>query len=164
MIIEGKAMKYGNDVNTDVMLPGKYLALTNPEELGKHAMEGIDSNFLQKVKELNIIVAGRNFGCGSSREHAPIALKYGGVRCVVANSFARIFYRNAINIGLPVFECVGISERIEEGDQLIIDLTAGVVQNLTRNERYSSMPMPEFILDLVNEGLVNYMLKRRKKN
>ena len=164
MIIEGKAMKYGNDVNTDVMLPGKYLALTDPEELGKHAMEGIDPNFHKKIKELNIIVAGRNFGCGSSREHAPLALKYGGARCVVADSFARIFYRNAINIGLPVFECVGISESVEERDQLIVDLKAGVVQNLTQNERYKSMPMPDFILDLVNEGLVNYMLKRRKSS
>jgi len=164
MIIEGRALKYGNDINTDVMLPGKYLALTDPKELGKHAMEGIDPNFHKKVKELTIIVAGRNFGCGSSREHAPLALKYGGARCVVADSFARIFYRNAINIGLPVFECVGISERIDEGDQLIVDLKAGVVQNLTQNVRYTSMPMPEFILDLVNEGLVNYMLKRRKSS
>jgi len=120
MMISGKVVKFADNINTDVIFPGKYMVLTDPTDIAKHAMEGLDPDFTKKAREGVVVVAGKNFGCGSSREHAPIALKYSGVKCVLAESFARIFYRNAINIGLPVLECIGISRKVEEGDILVI--------------------------------------------
>ncbi|HID18810.1 TPA: 3-isopropylmalate dehydratase, partial [Candidatus Bathyarchaeota archaeon] len=122
MIFEGKALKCGDNVDTDAIIPGKYLVLTRPEELAAHALEGLNPEFPSKIGEFTVLVAGRNFGCGSSREHAPLALKHAGVKCVLAESFARIFFRNAVNLGLPVLECQGVSSRIIEGDSLKVNL------------------------------------------
>lgn len=152
MIITGKATKFGDNINTDVILPGNYLELIDPEELGIHALEGLDPTFSQRAREGVILVGGRNFGCGSSREQAAIALKSAGVRCVLAESFARIFYRNSINIGLPALECQGVSEKTQEGDLLSVDLKAGVVDNQTRRITLKSSPLPDFILNLLEEG------------
>jgi len=162
MELRGKALKYGDGVNTDVIIPSKYLVYTDPKEMAKYAMAGIDSDFHQKVKERNIVVAGRNFGCGSSREQAPVALKYAGVKCVVADSFARIFYRNAINIGLPVLEHEGISKAINDGDELIIDLKAGTVKNITSGSTIKAKPLPSFLMEIMEKGLVEYMLEKGK--
>jgi len=152
MALAGKAVKFGDNINTDVILPGKYLELIEPEELGRHALEGLDPTFAQRAKEGVILVGGENFGCGSSREQAAIALKSAGVRCVLAGSFARIFYRNAINIGLPALECEGISEKTTEGDLLSVDLKTGTIQNQTRRTTLRASPLPEFILKLLEEG------------
>jgi 3-isopropylmalate/(R)-2-methylmalate dehydratase small subunit len=150
--VEGKAVKFGDNINTDVILPGKYLELIDPEELGKHALEGLDPEFAQRAREGVIIVGGKNFGCGSSREQAPIALKSAGVKCVLAESFARIFYRNAINIGLPALECDGISDEVDEGDILIVDLRNGLIENKTKSESLQTATLPPFILSLLEEG------------
>jgi len=160
-MIAGRAVKFGDDVNTDVVLPGKYLVLTlNPQELAKHAMEGLDPNFAEKVKNGAIIVAGKNFGCGSSREEAPLALKQAGVKCVLAEFFARIFYRNAINIGLPVLECPGISRKVEEGDELAVDLKAGEIRNRSKNVTLHAMKLPEFMLEILDDGgLIEHIRK-----
>ena len=160
MEIRGKAIRYGDDVNTDLIIPGKYLTITDSEELAKHAMEGLDLDFSRKVRERSIIVAGRNFGCGSSREQAPLALKYSGVKCIVAESFARIFYRNTINIGLPVLECEGISEIVNEGDELKIDLRAGVINNVSSGRVVHVSPIPDFLLEIVDRGLVEHVKSR----
>jgi 3-isopropylmalate/(R)-2-methylmalate dehydratase small subunit len=149
--ISGKVIKYGDNINTDFIIPGKYLVLTEPRDLARHAMEGIDPSFVKKSGEV-ILVAGKNFGCGSSREQAPIALKYSGTKCVVAKSFARIFYRNAINIGLPVLECDNIWDLVQDGDLLKLDLKSGRVVNLTRNKFAQAQPLPEFILNLIEIG------------
>jgi len=149
--VEGKAVKFGDNINTDVILPGKYLELIDPEELGKHALEGLDPTFAQRAREGVIIVGGKNFGCGSSREQAPIALKSAGVKCVLAESFARIFYRNAINIGLPALECDGISE-VDEGDILMVDLRNGLIENKTKSDSLQTATLPPFILGLLEEG------------
>ncbi|MGQ9718535.1 MAG: 3-isopropylmalate dehydratase small subunit [Nitrososphaerales archaeon] len=149
--ILGKVIKYGDDINTDFIIPGKYLVLTEPRELARHAMEGIDPSFVEKSEEA-IVVAGKNFGCGSSREQAPIALKYSGTKCVVAKSFARIFYRNAINIGLPVLECDNLWDLVQDGDLLKLDLKSGRAVNLTRNKFAQAQPLPDFILDLIEMG------------
>ena len=162
MIISDKVLKYGDDINTDGIIPGKYLVLTDYKELGKYAMEGVDPKFTTKVKDFKIIVAGKNFGCGSSREQAPIALKESGLKCVVAKSFARIFYRNAINIGLPVMECINILDNVDIGDELSINFKTGVIINQSKNENYDTNPVPDFILDIMKEGLVEYV-KRNKK-
>lgn len=161
-MIAGRAVKFGDNVDTDVILPGKYLVLTlNPQELAKHAMEGLDPNFAGKVKDGAILVAGKNFGCGSSREEAPTALKHVGVKCVLAESFARIFYRNAINIGLPVLECPGISRMIEEGDELAVDLKAGEIRNQSKNVILHATKLPEFILEILDDGgLIEHLRKR----
>ena len=161
-MITGKAVKFGDNVNTDVILPGKYLVLTlNPQELAKHAMEGLDPSFARKVKDGAILVAGKNFGCGSSREEAPVALKHVGVKCVLAESFARIFYRNAINIGLPVLECPGISRRVEEGDELAVDIKAGEIQNRSKNVTLQATKLPEFMLEILNDGgLIEHLRKQ----
>lgn len=161
-MITGKAVKFGDNVNTDVILPGKYLVLTlNPQELAKHAMEGLDPNFAEKVKGGAILVAGKNFGCGSSREEAPLALKHAGVKCGLAESFARIFYRNAINISLPVLECPGISRRVEEGDELAVDLKAGEIRNHSKNVALRATKLPEFILGILDDGgLIEHIRKR----
>ena len=158
MKVSGKAWKFGDDVNTDLIVPGKYLELVDPHEMAKHAMEGIDPDFPGKVSEGDVVVGGSNFGCGSSREHAAIALKYVGVRAVVAESFARIFYRNAINLGLPALECPGISEAVSEGDSLEIDLTRGKVVNATTRKELDFVPIPGFMIEILKEGgLVTYI-------
>jgi 3-isopropylmalate/(R)-2-methylmalate dehydratase small subunit len=126
-------------------------------------MTGLDSTFLEKVKLRSILVAGTNFGCGSSREQAPIALKYAGVQCILADSFARIFYRNAINIGLPIMEYEGISNVLNEGDDVLIDFTRGIINNLTQNVKFQSKPLPDFLLEIMENGLVNYMKEKRKE-
>ncbi len=159
--IHGRAVKYGDDVNTDVIIPGKYLTSTDPKELAEHAMEGLDPSFTEKVKDMNIIVAGRNFGCGSSREQAPLALKHSGVKCILAENFARIFFRNAINIGLPVLESKGISENVDEGDELRVNLSVGVVENLSKKEVLQVTPLPDFLLKILDQGLIEYVKHRR---
>lgn len=163
MEISGKIIKYGDNVNTDLIIPGKFLVLTDPKALALHAMEGLDSEFLRKLKDKEIIVAGKNFGCGSSREQAPIALKYAGVRCVLADSFARIFYRNAINIGLPVLECEGISAKFTDGDKVRIDLGTGVIEDLTLGVKLPTVPAPEFLMEIMKTGLIEYIKKRRRR-
>ena len=161
MMIYGKAIKFGDNVDTDVILPGKYLVLTDPTELAKHAMEGLDPSFTKKIRDGALIVAGKNFGCGSSREQAPLALKYAGVKCVVAESFARIFYRNAITIGLPVLECLGVSSKVAEGDELVVDLRAGEVKNKSKNLTLQATQLPEFIMEILNDGGLIEHLRRR---
>jgi len=162
-MIVGKAVKFGDNIDTDVILPGKYLVLTDPVELAKHAMAGLDQTFPQKAQNGVVIVAGRNFGCGSSREQAPIALKHAGVKCVLAESFARIFYRNAINIGLPVLECPGVSSKVEEGDELAVNLEAGVIENRSRNSTLQATKLPAFIMEILKDGgLIEHLRKRLK--
>ncbi|MGB9842299.1 MAG: 3-isopropylmalate dehydratase small subunit [Candidatus Bathyarchaeales archaeon] len=163
MKVTGKAVKFGNNVDTDVILPGKYLVLTDPRELAKHAMEGLDPAFPAKAKTGVIVVGGRNFGCGSSREQAPLALKYAGVQCVLAESFARIFFRNAINIGLPIGECKGIAAAVEDGDELVVDLEAGTVENLTKKRSLQVTKLPPFILEILSDGGLIENLRRRLK-
>jgi 3-isopropylmalate/(R)-2-methylmalate dehydratase small subunit len=162
--IKGKAIKFGNNIDTDVILPGKWLSLIDPKELAKHAMEGICAGFPQKAEKGIIIVGGKNFGCGSSREQAPLALKYSGVQCVLAESFARIFYRNSINIGLPVIECKGISEVVADGDEVSVDLELGKIQNLTKKKTLQGTKMPPFIMEILSDGgLIENLRKRMKK-
>ena len=159
--LRGKALKYGDNVDTDVIIPARYLNTSDPKELAKHAMEDIDPKFISKISKGDFVVAGRNFGCGSSREHAPIALKHAGVGAVVAKSFARIFYRNAINIALPLVECD--TSKISEGDALEIDLLGGKIKNITGMETCSFVPMPEFVTGIFRAGgLVNYTKRRLK--
>jgi 3-isopropylmalate/(R)-2-methylmalate dehydratase small subunit len=161
LTICGKAIKFGDNVDTDVILPGQYLVLTNPMKLAKHAMEGLDPTFTRKIQDGAIIVAGKNFGCGSSREQAPLALKHTGVRCVLAESFARIFYRNAITIGLPVLECPGVSSKVKKGDGLAVDLRAGKVENKSKNLVLKATQLPEFIMEILDEGGLIEQLRRR---
>jgi len=161
-MITGKAIRFGDNVDTDVILPGKYMTLTNPGDLAKHAMEGLDSTFATKIRNGAIIVGGKNFGCGSSREQAPLALKHAGVKCVLAESFARIFYRNSINIGLPVLECRGISGKVEEGDELVVDLEKGVVENRSKNLALQATRLPSFIMEILRDGGLIEHLRRRK--
>ncbi|MEE8569978.1 MAG: 3-isopropylmalate dehydratase small subunit [Candidatus Bathyarchaeia archaeon] len=161
MTIQGKVIKYGNNVNTDVIIPSKYLVLTDPFALAAHAMEALDSDFSQKIKERKIVVAGRNFGCGSSREQAPIALKYAGITCIVADSFARIFYRNAINIGLPLLECDGISAQIHDGDELRVNLEKGLIEDVSQGLRFNAVPIPSFLMAILEKGLVDYIKSKR---
>jgi 3-isopropylmalate/(R)-2-methylmalate dehydratase small subunit len=164
MKILGPAVKFGNNVDTDVILPGKYLILTSPVDLAKHALEGLDPAFPEKAKKGIIVVGGKNFGCGSSREQAALALKHSGVRCVVAESFARIFFRNSINIGLPVVECPGISEAVETGDELSVDFHKGEVCNVTKGKTLKGTKLPAFILEILGDGgLIENLQKRMKK-
>ncbi len=161
MKIRGKVIKYGDDINTDVIFPGRYLAITEPEEMAKHAMEDLDKDFLEKVKERKIIVAGKNFGCGSSREQAAMCLKYAGVEAIIAKSFARIFFRNAINQGLPIIECKEASNDVEDGEEIEIDLDKGVIKNLSNKKEYAFKPLPDFIQEIINAGgLLNHIRKR----
>lgn len=162
-MISGKALKFGDNVDTDVILPGKYLVLTDPIELSEHAMEGLDSVFTKKARDGVILVAGKNFGCGSSREQAPLALKYAGVKCVIAKSFARIFYRNAINIGLPVAECGNIYDNVADGDDLAVDLIKGVVENKSKETTFNASQLPAFILEILSDGGLIENLGRRIK-
>lgn len=156
-------VKFGNNVDTDVILPGKYLILIDPKDLAQHAMEGLDSMFPEKAKNGVIVVAGKNFGCGSSREQAPLALKYAGVKCVLAESFARIFFRNSINIGLPVIACAGISKAVESGYVLEVDFDTGEVRNVTRNQTLQGTKLPQFILGILSDGGLIENLQRRLK-
>jgi len=161
MTIKGKVHRYGSDVNTDVMIPARYLNMDDPAQLAAHCMEDIDADFVKKVKPDDIIVAEYNFGCGSSREHAPIAIKASGVGAVVAKSFARIFYRNAINIGLPILQCPEAVDGAAAGDEMEIDLGTGVVRNVTRGAEYRAEPFPEFMQRLIaTGGLINYAKER----
>ena len=159
--IEGEAIKFGSNIDTDVILPGKYLIVVDPLELAKHALESLDTAFPDKAKKGVIIVAGRNFGCGSSREQAPLALKYAGVKCVVAESFARIFYRNAINIGLPVVECKGISTAVKTGDELKVDFDTGTIEDLSNGKKFQVEKLPPFILEILADGGLIENLRRR---
>jgi len=161
MKVSGKAVVFGDNVNTDVIIPGKYLTLLDPAEMAKHAMEGLDPNFAEKAKNGVIIVAGRNFGCGSSREQAPLALKYAGVKCVLAGSFARIFCRNAINIGLPVLESPNILEEVKEGDMLTVSLEEGRITDETSKRVINAAKLPEFILEILQDGGLIAHLKKK---
>jgi 3-isopropylmalate/(R)-2-methylmalate dehydratase small subunit len=164
MKIKGSAIKFGNNVDTDVILPGKYLILVDPNELAKHALESLDPTFPEKAKKGIILVGGKNFGCGSSREQAPLALKYAGVKCVLAESFARIFFRNAINIGLPVIECKGISNAVETGDELDVDFEAGKIENISKGKKFQVDKLPPFIIEiLVDGGLIENLRRRINK-
>ena len=158
MNVSGKTYKYGDNVDTDVIIPARYLNTSDPKELAAHCMEDIDASFAGRVKPGEIMVAGRNFGCGSSREHAPLAIKTCGVACVIAATFARIFYRNSINIGLPIIECKEASERIEAGDEVEIDFDSGIITNKTKGESYKGQAFPEFMQKIIKaEGLMNYI-------
>lgn len=160
MDAKGRVHKYGNNVDTDVIIPARHLNTQDHKELASHCMEDIDKEFVNKVKEGDIMVAGDNFGCGSSREHAPIAIKASGISCVIANTFARIFYRNAINIGLPILECAEASEKIQDGDEISVDFNTGVITNITKNETYQALPFPDFIKDIMAKGGLMNSLKK----
>lgn len=152
MEVKGFAHKYGDNVDTDVIIPARHLNTADHKELAAHCMEDIDPEFVKKVQAGDIMVGGFNFGCGSSREHAPIAIKESGITCVIAKTFARIFYRNAINIGLPILECEEASEKIQAGDEVSINFDTGLITNLTRNESYQALPFPDFIKDIMSKG------------
>ena len=152
MNAHGKVHKYGDNVDTDVIIPARYLNTADHKELASHCMEDIDKEFIKKVNDGDIMVAGANFGCGSSREHAPIAIKASGVSCVIASTFARIFYRNAINIGLAILECDEAAKGIADGDEVSVDFDTGVITNVPKNETYQAEPFPEFIKDIINKG------------
>jgi len=157
VIFKGKAWIYEDNIDTDVIIPARYLNTTDPKELASHCMEDLDPDFSTKVEAGDIIVAGNNFGCGSSREHAPLAIKSAGISCVVASSFARIFYRNSINIGLPILECKDCNKKIKTGDILEIDTDKGIISNITSGEIFEARPFPEFIKGIINAGgLMNY--------
>lgn len=154
----GIVFKYGDNVDTDVIIPARYLNTSDPKELAAHCMEDIDLDFAKNVQQGDIIVANKNFGCGSSREHAPIAIKESGVSCVIASTFARIFYRNAINIGLPILECDQAVKSIEAGDELEVNFDTGVIKNITKNEEYQGEAFPEFMQKIINSnGLIGYI-------
>lgn len=158
MIAKGKVHKFGDNVDTDVIIPARYLNKSDEAWLASHCMEDIDKDFVKNVQKGDIIVAEKNFGCGSSREHAPISIKAAGVSCVIAETFARIFYRNAINIGLPIIECKEASENIEAGDEVEIDFDSGVIVNKTKNQSYQGQAFPEFMQKIIKaEGLMNYI-------
>lgn len=162
MKAKGKVFRYSSNVDTDVIIPARYLNTSDPKELAAHCMEDIDPDFVKNVRPGDIIVADRNFGCGSSREHAPIAIKASGVSCVIASTFARIFYRNAINIGLPILECEQAVKGIEAGDEVEVDFDTGIIRNLTRGTTFKAQAFPEFMKKIMAaDGLVNYI---RAKN
>ncbi len=158
MDTQGKVFKYGDNVDTDVIIPARYLAIQDHKELAEHAMEDIDTEFVKKVAAGDIIVAGKNFGCGSSREHAPIVIKESGVGCVIAETFARIFYRNAINIGLPIMECESAAVEIASGDEVKVDFDTGKILDITTGKEYMGRPFPEFMQKIIrSNGLVGYI-------
>lgn len=158
MKAQGTVFKYGDNVDTDVIIPARYLNSSDPAELAAHCMEDIDTEFVKKVQKGDIIVANKNFGCGSSREHAPIAIKASGISCVIAETFARIFYRNAINIGLPIIECPDAAKEIKAGDEVEIDFDSGVITDKTTGKAYQGQPFPEFMQKIIkSEGLINYI-------
>ena len=157
-----KIYKYKDNVDTDVIIPARYLNSFDAKELASHAMADIDPEFVNTVEKGDIIVAGQNFGCGSSREHAPLCLKTAGIKCVIAKSFARIFYRNSINIGFPIMECEEAADKIEKGDEVEVDFSTGVITNKTKNETYQSQPFPEFLQKMIDaDGLVNYVNSKK---
>ena len=161
MKLKGKVFKYGADVNTDVIIPARYLNVSEPAELAQHCMEDIDTDFVTKVAPGDIIMATTNFGCGSSREHAPLAIKAAGVSCVIAQSFARIFFRNAINIGLPLLECAEAVNNTEAGDILEVDLSGGEIKNITSGKVFHAEPYPDFMGELIAAGgLIEYTRER----
>lgn len=158
MEAKGYAIKYGDNVDTDVIIPARYLNSSDPSELALHCMEDIDKDFVNKVKKGDIMVGGKNFGCGSSREHAPIAIKASGISCVIAETFARIFYRNSINIGLPIMECPEASREIKEGDEVEVDFDSGIITDKTTGKTYKGQAFPPFMQKIINaEGLINYI-------
>jgi 3-isopropylmalate/(R)-2-methylmalate dehydratase small subunit len=158
MKANGKVIKYGDNVDTDVIIPARYLNTSEPSELAAHCMEDIDSSFGGKVRPGDIMAGGKNFGCGSSREHAPIAIKASGISCVIAQTFARIFYRNAINIGLPILECPEAAIDIKDGDEVSVDFDTGEIKNITTGKIYKAVPFPEFMQEIIaNEGLISYI-------
>ena len=152
MKANGRVHKYGDNIDTDVIIPARHLNTANHKELASHCMEDIDTEFVHKVKDGDIMVGGWNFGCGSSREHAPIAIKESGISCVIAKTFARIVYRNAINIGLAILECEEASDKIQDGDEVAIDFDTGIITNVTRNETYQALPFPDFIKEIIAKG------------
>lgn len=152
MNAHGLVHKYADNIDTDVIIPARYLNTADHKELAARCMEDIDADFVKRVRPGDIMVGGANFGCGSSREHAPIAIKESGISCVIAKTFARIFYRNSINIGLAILECPEASENIADGDEVEIDFESGVIQNLTKNQTYQAQPFPPFIMDIIRKG------------
>ena len=160
-MLKGKVHKYGADVNTDVIIPARYLNIYDAVELAKHCMEDIDEDFLKRVEPGDIMMATTNFGCGSSREHAPMAIKAAGISCVIAKSFARIFFRNSINIGLPLLECEGAVDNTETGDVMEVDLSSGEIKNITRGLTFTASPYPDFMTEIISSGgLIEYTKKR----
>jgi len=163
MILRGRTWRFGDNIDTDAIIPARYLNTSDPAELARHVMEDADNQFPNKVRPGDIIIAGRNFGCGSSREHAPIAIKSAGIQAVVAKSFARIFYRNAFNIGLPIFESEEASEDIKEGDEIEIDADSGIIKNFSKGREYRTKPIPPFMQELISAGgLIEWTRKRLK--
>lgn len=160
MRTEGTAFKYGDNIDTDVIIPARYLNTQDAKELARHCMEDIDTSFVNKVQPGDIMIGGWNFGCGSSREHAPLVIKTCGTGVVIAKSFARIFYRNAINIGMPIMECEEASDAIEAGDKVSVDFDTGVITNITKNETYQAQPFPEFIQNIINKGGLMASIKK----
>lgn len=161
MKAQGKAIKYGNNVDTDVIIPARYLNTSDPAELASHCMEDLDKDFVKKVSGGDLMVAGRNFGCGSSREHAPIAIKASGISCIIAETFARIFYRNAINIGLPIIECPEAAVDIKDGDSICVDFDTGLITNDTTGKTYKGVAFPEFMQEIISaDGLIGYIKKQ----
>ncbi|MDP4092813.1 MAG: 3-isopropylmalate dehydratase small subunit [Bacillota bacterium] len=161
MKAQGKAIKYGDNVDTDVIIPARYLNTSDPAELASHCMEDLDKEFLKKVDKGDIMVGGKNFGCGSSREHAPIAIKASGISCVIAETFARIFFRNSINIGLPIIECLEASKDISDGDNVEIDFETGIIINKTKGKTYTGVPFPQFMQEIISaDGLISYIKKQ----
>lgn len=152
MKAKGKAIKYGDNIDTDVIIPARYLNISDSQELASHCMEDIDTEFIHKINPGDIMVSGNNFGCGSSREHAPLVIKESGISCVIAKTFARIFFRNAINIGLAILECPEASEKIENGNDIAINFNTGVITNETKNETYQAQPFPPFIKEIIAAG------------
>lgn len=167
MILKGNVWKFGDNIDTDVIIPARYLNTSDSDELASHCMEDYDKDFMKKMKPGDIIVAGENFGCGSSREHAPIAIKAAGISCVIAKSFARIFFRNAINIGLPIFESIEAFEQSRQGDAIEVNTEQGIIDNLSKNKKFKIKPLPDFIQNIISAGgLVEYVkeeVERRKK-
>jgi 3-isopropylmalate/(R)-2-methylmalate dehydratase small subunit len=162
MNAKGKVIKYGNNVDTDVIIPARYLNTSDPAELAAHCMEDLDEKFVSRVQKGDVMVAGRNFGCGSSREHAPISIKASGISCVIAETFARIFYRNSINIGLPIIECPEAAKDINDGDEVEIDFDNGSIRNLTTGKQYQGEPFPEFMQQIISaDGLIQYIKKSK---
>ncbi|SFP35283.1 3-isopropylmalate/(R)-2-methylmalate dehydratase small subunit [Oscillibacter sp. PC13] len=159
MNAHGKVHKYGDHIDTDVIIPARYLATQDEKELASHCMEDIDTEFVKKVHGGDIMVGGWNFGCGSSREHAPVAIRAAGISCVIAKTFARIFYRNAINIGLAILECEAASDGISDGDEVSVDFDTGVITNVTKGETYQAEPFPDFIKDMIQKGGLMASLK-----
>jgi 3-isopropylmalate dehydratase small subunit len=164
MTLEGRIWKFGSDVDTDAIIPARYLNQSDPKELAKHAMEDERPEFYREVKEGDLLLAGKNFGCGSSREHAPLALKAAGISCIIAKSFARIFYRNSLNLGLPLLESQEASEAIQDGDRVRIDLATGEVFDITQDKKFHAKPIPDFMQELLNDGgLIPHLRKKGQK-